>query len=87
MDGDVGQGSQRSQEDLLPLTLLRVVRPWRNKRREVADARDVVSGEQEFAHPVEVEPFVGRVSDRSVVEVEPVDVDVGSYAGQPRTKC
>ncbi len=47
--------------------------------REVTDALDLVRRQERLAQRSEVEPLVRRALEAAVLEVEPVNVDVGQH--------
>jgi hypothetical protein len=53
--------------------------PGEDFGREVFHPNNLVIWEQQFTHPVNVEPFVGSVFDRPVIEIEPIHVDDGFH--------
>ena len=80
MDLEAGQGPKRTQVYLLPDWLLRIAQSRFYESRAIADAVDLVGRERELAEHLKVEPFVGRIFETTVVEVEGVDVKVGNHA-------
>jgi hypothetical protein len=73
------QRSQGSQIDLLASWFGWIIRSGTHSCSEVLDSRDLVVPQQQLAHMVHIEPFVGRVLHRTVVQVEAVDVYPGFH--------
>ena len=79
VDLDLGQGGERPQVDLLSCR-----RPWvelsRDPRREVAESVNrALAGKHEGGQLGGIEPLEGCALERSVVQVEPVDIDPRSH--------
>ena len=78
MNFDGRKCSQRTEVDLLPYCLMRVRRGGFYAGREIPDAVNFVVRKALLAELDEVEPAEGRALERTVIEVESVDVEVGS---------
>ena len=70
------QGSQRAQIELLPRRLVRIIRPGAHQRRKVFNFSDGVLGKQQLAKLADVDPPIRGLLEGSVVEIEPVDINV-----------
>ena len=74
-------GSQGAEVEILALRLRPVGRRGRHSRREILDRQDLVMGLKDPREQCrQVQPFPGRALERSIVEVEAVDVDDGAHA-------
>ena len=85
MDFDLGQRGERFQIDPLAggCSWIELAR---NPRREVPEPIDLMLvGQQERGQPNGIEPLEGRSLQRSVVQVEPIDMDPRSHV-HPRKK-
>lgn len=81
---NVCQGGERPEICLLPHRLVRVVRKCADVCRVVVDAVDRVPRQKESAKLGEIEPFIVRIPEASVIEVESVDVDAGCQCRGPK---
>lgn len=64
---------------LLPLRLLRIVRPGLYQGREIADSIDLILREQQPTKLAEVQPLIRRFPNSAVVQIEAVDINVDSH--------
>ena len=76
MDRDTGHGMQRTQIELLPRRLVRIVRPGAHQCRKVFDFCDGVFWKQQLAKLADVDPPIGGLFQGSVVEIEAVNINV-----------
>jgi hypothetical protein len=71
-----GQRFQRAEIELLAHRLAGIVRPGADERREIFDFHNGVLGKQKFAKLPHVDPSIRGLTERPVVEIETVDIDV-----------
>ena len=76
---DVGQGLERPEIEQLALGLGRIVCACLNAGGEVLDARHGILRNHGPAERHGVQPFVGRVFEGAIVEVEGVDINNGFH--------
>lgn len=71
---------QRIEIDILSIWRVQVVRSSRYSRRVVLDCANLVVRLQNAREQrLEIKPFVRRVLDRPVVDIEPINIDAGSH--------
>jgi hypothetical protein len=56
--------------------LVRIIRPGAHQRRKVFNFSDGVLGKQQLAKLADVDPTIRGLLEGSVVEIEPVDINV-----------
>lgn len=82
MDSEIGNGLDCTNKGLLTHTLLGVVRARLNERSKIADFVYLKVWWQGFAAELsEIQPFVGSILQAAIVEIEPINIDVGSSQG------
>jgi hypothetical protein len=81
VDGKARHCPQRPKIKLLPHCLSGIARPRRHQSGEIFDFLNRVSRKQQLAQCADVDPLIGGLTKRSIVEVEAVDIDVRSYTG------
>ena len=82
MDGQVRDGLQGSKIGLLPLRLGGITWAVGNDSGEVANPVYLVLGQQKLRQPPDIQPAVRCISQCTIVEIEAVNVDVGTDRGQ-----
>lgn len=80
--GQIRGCCEGAQLCLLPLWLRRIGRPRIDQRREVPNPVDAIVGEDQLAEPTDIESLVPGILQAAVVEIEAVDVHVGSHQRQ-----
>ena len=83
VDGQVGDGLKGAEISLLPLRLGGVIGPVGDEGGESSVSGHVVMGQQQPRQLPDVQPAMGRAPQGAVVEIEAVDVYVGSNDGGP----
>ena len=82
-DLDVREGAKGPKVGLLTSRLVGIVGPGLHSRGEVLDAGDGILSEESPTELREIEPLEGGILEASVVEIEPIDLDVGSQGVPP----
>ena len=80
MDGEIWKSAQRPEVGLLSFGLLRIIGTSFDVRGEVPDAMDLILRQSGLAEPERIEPLVRATFQTTVVQIEGVDVDIGSHA-------
>ena len=78
MDLQTGCDLQRSEVDQLTLSLSGFVRARVEPGGEVADSVDCILRKQGLAQLPQIQPSEGSIPEGTVVEIEPIDVEVGN---------
>jgi hypothetical protein len=76
--GQVGNRLESANVNVLSSPFLRIGGHWLYKGSEVAQSMDIDVGQHVQTKGGEIHPFVRRVFDSPVVEIEPVYVNVGT---------
>ena len=80
VDAHFREGCERLQIDLLPGRGSSIELPG-DPRREVPEPVDrALTGKQQSSQPDRIQPFEGSPLQRSVIQIEPVDIDSRSHA-------
>ena len=82
MDGQVWNGPQGAKVSLLPLGLSRIARTAGDDSGEVAYPVYLVAGQQQVRQLANVQPSIGCTSQGAIVEIEAINVDVGTDEGR-----
>jgi hypothetical protein len=76
---EVWNGSQGSKVGLLPVGYIGVIRSRANVGGEVLDLQNLMGWQQEAAQRGKVQPFVLCSLNHTVVEIEPVNIDISPH--------
>ena len=86
MDGQVWNGPQGAKVSLLPLGLSRIARTAGDDSGEVAYPVYLVAGQQQVRQLANIQPSIGCTSQGAIVEIEAINVDVGTDEGRSPRK-
>jgi len=84
VNGQIGQCAQGTQVRILSCGCTGVMRRRTHPRREIPDTVDAHIGKQVLAQKRKVKPLVRCTSQRAVVQIESIDVDVCRHCAR---KC
>ena len=75
----IGYGLQRSKESLLSGRNIRIPGTRANVGGKVLDLKNPVRRQQEAAHSRKIQPFVFGAFNHTVVEIEPINIDISIH--------
>jgi hypothetical protein len=80
----VGQGSQRTEVDLLTARRIGIGRQSSDVSGKIFDAFDLVLGQEDGAKFREIQPLMRGVLYAAEIEIERVDIDIGLHRRVPK---
>ena len=82
MDSQIWNGPQGPKISLLPLGLSRIISTTLHSSGEVTYPVYLTTGQQQLRQLADVQPSIARTTKGTIVEIEAINVDVGTYEGE-----